>query len=276
MNNMMDILAQRAARANPEAPGDYLGEDGRLYCGKCHTPKQWRSPEGHLFPCTCKCAGEIRKQEEAEQRRKDRFDRACDSPAFSALHDRKIGGKTFDRHDGTNAQALKAALTYVKHWAEAKERGGGLLFWGDTGTGKSFLSCCIANALMAQMVPVLVTSTSRFLSELSGPGVDKNALFDGLNAFDLLVLDDFGAERQSSYALEQTTRLVDERTKANLPLIISTNVPLSEFKAPENMELHRIYDRVIGFCVPIKLDGESHRAQAGKERMAWMRGLLGV
>ena len=24
------------------APGDYTGEDGLLYCGKCRTPKQFR------------------------------------------------------------------------------------------------------------------------------------------------------------------------------------------------------------------------------------------
>lgn len=31
-----------------EAPGDYTGPDGLLYCGKCHTPKQMRLPYNPL------------------------------------------------------------------------------------------------------------------------------------------------------------------------------------------------------------------------------------
>ena len=31
--------------ATPE-PEDYTGEDGLLYCGKCHTPKEAYFPEG--------------------------------------------------------------------------------------------------------------------------------------------------------------------------------------------------------------------------------------
>ena len=52
-------------------PGDYTGEDGLLYCGKCRTAKQFRMNvpllEGRLFPCPCCCEQERLDREAAEQ-----------------------------------------------------------------------------------------------------------------------------------------------------------------------------------------------------------------
>ena len=52
-------------------PGDYTGEDGLLYCGKCRTPKQFRMEapplEGRLLPHPCHCEQERLDREAAEQ-----------------------------------------------------------------------------------------------------------------------------------------------------------------------------------------------------------------
>ena len=119
-----------------------------------------------------------------------------------------------------------------------------------------------------------MTSATRILSAVSGADRNKNAVFDSLRAFDLLVLDDFGAERQSPFALEQITRLIDDRSKVKKPMILSTNLTLSMLKNPENLELARIYDRVMAVCVPVQLTGESHRAKQAEERVKWMREIL--
>ena len=39
--NDFDSIIKRITVTRLE-PGDYTGEDGLLYCGKCHTPKQFR------------------------------------------------------------------------------------------------------------------------------------------------------------------------------------------------------------------------------------------
>ena len=56
---------------------DYTGEDGLLYCGKCHKPKEAYSPEGKTFfgrdrhPTDCDCQRAAReKQQAAESRQK--------------------------------------------------------------------------------------------------------------------------------------------------------------------------------------------------------------
>ena len=43
MNDFIDIVS-KAMEVSPD-DGDYTGEDGLLYCGKCHTPK-----EAYTFP----------------------------------------------------------------------------------------------------------------------------------------------------------------------------------------------------------------------------------
>ena len=58
-SEIKDIL-ENMTTAAPEME-DYIGEDGLLYCGKCHTPKEAYFPEGkELFgrdrhPAECDC-----------------------------------------------------------------------------------------------------------------------------------------------------------------------------------------------------------------------------
>ena len=59
--NDFDNIVKRMSVTRLE-PGDYTGEDGLLYCGKCRTPKQFRMDkllsEGRPLPCPCRCEQE--------------------------------------------------------------------------------------------------------------------------------------------------------------------------------------------------------------------------
>lgn len=66
-------LARISAAANPRQEGDYKGDDGFLYCGKCRTPKQslWK-PFDVVISHMCKCEHEKAKKE-AELRRSEKL-----------------------------------------------------------------------------------------------------------------------------------------------------------------------------------------------------------
>ena len=68
--NDFDSIIKRITVTRLE-PGDYTGEDGLLYCGKCRTPKQFRMEapplEGRLLPHPCRCEQERIDREAAEQ-----------------------------------------------------------------------------------------------------------------------------------------------------------------------------------------------------------------
>ena len=59
-NEMKPMIMDTAAE-----PEDYTGEDGLLYCGKCHKPKEAYFPEGKTFfgrdrhPSECDCQREM-------------------------------------------------------------------------------------------------------------------------------------------------------------------------------------------------------------------------
>ena len=77
--------------------------------------------------------------------------------------------------------------------------------------------------------------------------------------YSLLIIDDFGAERSTDYAMEQVFYVIDERYKTNLPLIVTTNLSLDDLDNPKDQAHQRIYDRLLAMCTPVRFQGPSHR-----------------
>ena len=142
----------------------------------------------------------------------------------------------------------------------------GLLLWGEVGTGKTYFAACIANALVENCVSVKMTNFSTILNDLFYEN-DKNQYIDRLNNHNLLIIDDLGIERDTEYALEQVYNIIDARYKSNKPLIVTTNLTITEIKNPVDTAHKRIYDRVLEMCVPVKFDGENFRQQKATEKM---------
>ena len=77
--------------------------------------------------------------------------------------------------------------------------------------------------------------------------------------YDLLIIDDLGAERNTEYALEQMFSIIDSRYRCNKPLIVTTNLKLNELKHPPDLARARIYDRILERCAPILFAGKNFR-----------------
>lgn len=274
----MKELISKLAETKVE-PGDYRGDDGLLYCGKCHTPKQTRlsGPAGDLLPelvpISCEC--QKREYEENERRirleqfRADmarRLDDGISSPD-GLRHD-------FGQDDRKEARVSDACRKYVECWPEMRENNIGILFYGSVGTGKSFYASCIGNGLLDRMVPVASTNFPRLMNLLQGT-YEKQELLDRLSIYKLLILDDLGVERDSTYAAEQIFNIIDARSNSELPVIVTTNMTLEELEHPTSMQYARIYDRVLEMCpIRLKLVGESRRRSNASEREQLARKIL--
>lgn len=274
MNDMLAQVALNAFKANSPAPTDYIDDEGLRRCAVCGERKQ-RYIDGldNPVPCICRCEQEKRDAEELKMRRTELFKAAISQPVYQKVHNRYISGCTFANHDGAQPRVLQAAKHYVEGWPEIRANGYGLYLWGECGTGKSFLAGCIVNALQAQEIPVLMASTTRLLTYING-AADSTGEVDSLNHYDLLVLDDFGAERQTLYMLEQLTSIVDERVNSRLPLLITSNVNPAQLRNPTDGTA-RLYDR-IKECVPLELTGRSRREERASQSCSAMRDLLGL
>ena len=257
--------------------GDYIDADtGLLMCGKCRTKKQTvvKLMGRTMKPsCLCKCRSE--ELEKEEQKRKDKELMEGISRLKSAgLQDRTFFGYTFANCDEMHPCA-GYAHRYVGHFAEFQKNGQGLLFWGDVGTGKTFLAGCIANALMEKNIPVLMTSFPKLLNALGGIySGEKNEYLKSLNRYQLLIIDDLGVERDTPYVLETVYLVIDERYKSGKPFIITTNLSLEELQNPADLEHGRIYDRIMERCVPVAFSGKNYRTGRGRANIENASGIL--
>ena len=140
---------------------------------------------------------------------------------------------------------------------------------------KVFLAGCIANALMDQEVPVRMTNFARILNELNSSFSGRNDVVDNLCRYPLLIIDDFGMERGTEYALEQIYNIVDSRYRSRKPLIVTTNLTLDEIRHPQDTTHARIYDRLLEMCVPISCIGVSFRKENAQEKLERLKSLIG-
>ena len=250
--------------------------DGLLHCRKCGGPRQARIQldESSFAPrCTCPC------QQEQEHRRRESEERCQRMESIRrrkahGLQDRYLYDYTFAHDSGKNPVMAKARA-YVAHWQEAFKRNIGLLLFGDVGTGKSFAAGCIANALLDQDVPVLMTNFPTVLSRLSGTfGEERAAFLDSLGEYDLLIIDDLGVERNTGYTMEQMYSIVDSRYRSGKPLIVTTNLKLDELKHPPDLAHARIYDRILERCAPILIAGKNFREDNAASTKAAARGIV--
>lgn len=152
----------------PKEPGEreYQGEDGLLYCRNCHTPVQCRVKlwgRDKIVPCLCRCQQEAmaekkRQDEWVERQRKIRQLKA------TGIQEKHLLEWNFAVAEDN--KDIQMAKRYVEQWKKVKAENLGLLLWGDVGTGKSFVAACIANALLEQGIPVLMTNFSKILNQM--------------------------------------------------------------------------------------------------------------
>ena len=258
---------ENATNEGMRAADDYKDtETGLLMCGKCHTRKQKKISflgEERIVGCLCRCAAEELEKECARREAEENLLRIRQMKS-AGLQDKAFYNYTFERCDESQENAIYAKR-YAEHFSELAQAGQGLLFWGNVGTGKTFLAGCIANALLDRKIPVLMTSFLKILNALGGLySAERNEYLASLNRYSLLVIDDMGIERESQYTLETVYVVIDERYKSCKPFIITTNIQLEKLKNPHDLEHARIYDRIMERCMPVFFGGRNYRSDLGQ------------
>lgn len=256
-------------------PGDYIGADGRLHCGKCHEGKEfYLKPFDRYVPSLCRCGRIERDDFERRQRENQDLTMVQELSTYN-LMDEKLLKATFENAEmrEESADAYTMAKNYVKRFDEicaSKDDMKGLLIYGPTGTGKSYLAACIANALMKNRVPVLFTSVIRMTS--ADPDTVREVIGQTRRAR-LLVLDDLGAERGTDFKLEQVFNIIETRSNSRKPLIVTTNYSENDMRGENDVRYKRIWERVRAMCYPVRMESVSWRKDITAEALERFRKL---
>lgn len=135
---------------------------------------------------------------------------------------------------GLNIRAVmeRTYQTCRKYALNFSERAGNLLFSGDTGLGKTFLSACIARAVADRGYSVVYESAGHMFTNLERAKFngDEEARQDAkkYNDCDLLIIDDLGTEMPGQFTTAALYSLVNDRMLAGKPMIISTNLNVED------------------------------------------------
>lgn len=271
------ILPLRESGIDCMNEGDYVGEEGLVFCGKCRCKKQTRISFGgtdHVVRCMCKCESKameyIKKRDEYEEQMR-RINRLREA----SMMDKKFRTVTFEKYEvrNENKQAFRIANKYAEKFQDMFGKNQGLLLYGPVGTGKSFTAACIANYLLEHEKSVIMTSFVKILKDVWES--DKEAEYITiLNSASLLIIDDLGTERGTDYALEKVYNIIDSRVRSNKPMIITSNLELEDMMKCEDIRKKRIYDRILECCYPVYIGGKSFRIIEAAKRFDEMKDFL--
>lgn len=166
------------------------------------------------------------------------------------------------------------AKSFIAKFNEYQKAGKGLYIFSNTkGSGKTLLSCCLANGVMEKLdicvkfisVPELLEMTKKSYKDFT-----KEEDLESIRKSELLILDDIGAEIKKEWVDTELFRLIDYRYSSKRVTIFTSNIPIDALKLNE-----RIVDRIFSMCIRLDLPEKSIRAmQANTENMTFMRKIL--
>ena len=245
-------------------------KDGHAYCKVCHERKDGDVMEffGNkmILRVACKCDREIEQQKKRREKQMEieRLKRTC----FNSMREWSY---TFENYQGEENQSLMIAKNFVEDYEKMKKENIGLLFYGAVGSGKTYLACSIANSLIEQyQISVKIRNFAQIINELqkSSFDFDKNAYIESLVNTSVLILDDLGIERDTSYAKEQVYNIVNSRYLKQKPTIFTTNLSYDTIQnCKDSVEYQRIYSRIIEMCIPVMVVGEDFRKFIQRDKL---------
>lgn len=146
--------------------------------------------------------------------------------------------------------------TYIPNFQNVNDN---LLLYGNSGTGKTFLSHCIAKELLDNGYMVVYKTSEELITNLKELKFTKNdVLEDLLINCDLLIIDDLGAEQITDFSVTELFTLLNKKLIKKKKMLISTNLNLSDI--PKTYT-ERISSRLLGNFRLQKFYAEDIRVQ---------------
>ena len=206
---------------------------------------------GYVGSTVCECLRELCRQEQKKE-----------------LTFLSVGRESFDQfrldyypeRDNIRAVMEKTFQACRRYAMSFSEKSASLLFSGDTGLGKTFLSACIARTVADNGYSVVYESAGHLFARLErakfSGDEDARRESEKYLVCDLLIVDDLGTEMPGQFTTSALYGLINDRILAGKPTIISTNLTSEEFAQRYNRQ---IASRLRGSYVRMPFVGEDIR-----------------
>lgn len=172
----------------------------------------------------------------------------------------KVTDVYYDGEDlGNFRNSYEKSINFVNNFKNNYQN---LCFYGTVGVGKSFLSGCIAKALMQEGHSVIYFSASRLMDLFSYSSFDTKGKEEAEETFkeiyecDLLIIDDLGSEVTNALSASRLFTCINERHLRRKSIIISTNLSLGELRTRYT---DRIFSRISNYFLFCKMTGPDIR-----------------
>lgn len=241
LSGVISDLSSKAAYIS-RADEHYIDSDGLKRCKVCNERHEtYISIDSQIMkvPCVCSC-GRKRKQEELEEYR--RLEKEAELPkrqaeCFGTLEMTKL---TFDADDSPKSTNSSIVRIWVNNYGpDAKW----LFLYGGFGTGKTFYAACIANEMLKRGYTVKMVGGADIEADIFAAD-DKASVYAKYARYDILIIDDFAAERKSDYMYEIINKIINDRYNAKKTMVFTSNMTKAEAWEPQDPRVGRIMSRI--------------------------------
>ena len=153
-------------------------------------------------------------------------------------------------------------MSFLKNFETSDEN---LLFYGSSGTGKTFLSHCITKELIDKGSFVVYRTAEELIRALKDIRFNNNsALEELLIDCDLLIIDDLGTEQLSDFNKAELFNLLNTKLLKQKKMVVSTNLSLESLL---KTYAERITSRLFGNFTACKFFGDDIRIKENLSKL---------
>lgn len=170
--------------------------------------------------------------------------------------------KKFGTEDLSPRENMRSILDVSRKFIDTfkKDNEFNMIFYGNTGQGKTFMLNCIAKELLDRNVYVIYQTAFNILDIVENKRFRYSDVaqmqYDMLFEAELLIIDDLGIEMINSFSTSEIFNIVNTRLLEGKKTLISTNLSPKELSATYT---DRVFSRVFQKFMPLKFYGEDLR-----------------